>query len=214
MKLRLIVPVLAALSLAACNNAPPPATPPRTAIGQAVEAAIGEARKEMTTENLTLESGRGIPVGGGDQPAAEIDPQGEFLIEGKPVKIDDAQRALLLKYRKGMHGIAETGMAIGIQGADLAGQAVKEAIGGLLEGKPEQIGQKIEAGAKKLEADAKRICAQLPALLATQDKLAAALPEFKPYARLTQADVDDCLKENGATARAPDMRTRVREGIR
>ena len=32
-------------------------------------------------------------------------------------------------------------------------------------------------------------------MMASQQKLAAALPEFKPYATMDQSDVDDCWQE-------------------
>ena len=35
----------------------------------------------------------------------------------------------------------------------------------------------------------------LPALLSSQQALAASLPAFKPYARMTQSDIDDCGKD-------------------
>ena len=41
----------------------------------------------------------------------------------------------------------------------------------------------------------KTLCTRLPPLLATQNQLAASLPEFKPYASMTQTDIDDCGKE-------------------
>ena len=44
------------------------------------------------------------------------------------------------------------------------------------------------------------LCKQLPSMLTTQQQLAASLPEFKPYATMTQHDIDDCgkdLKEKG-----------------
>ena len=39
-----------------------------------------------------------------------------------------------------------------------------------------------------------KLCKQLPGMLASQQALAASLPAFKPYARMTQADIDDCGK--------------------
>jgi hypothetical protein len=33
--------------------------------------------------------------------------------------------------------------------------------------------------------------------MAGQQALAAAVPEFKPYARMTQADIEDCGKDVG-----------------
>ena len=88
MKARLLVPTLLVTALlAACNNAPsPPAPPtapeaPKTMIGQAVGKAINKARAELATSNLTLGREGGISINGsrigeGNQPKAEITPQG------------------------------------------------------------------------------------------------------------------------------------------
>jgi hypothetical protein len=54
---------------------------------------------------------------------------------------------------------------------------------------------RIEAKAEELKQEAKVICTRLPALLDAQHKLAASVPEFKPYARMTQEDVDDCADD-------------------
>jgi hypothetical protein len=35
----------------------------------------------------------------------------------------------------------------------------------------------------------------MPAMLASQQALAASLPAFKPYATMDQSDVDDCGKD-------------------
>ena len=40
-----------------------------------------------------------------------------------------------------------------------------------------------------------KLCALLPAMRDSQDRLAASLPEFRPYANLDQSDIDDCAKE-------------------
>lgn len=221
---------LSTLSLTACGNAPsPPAPPsppdpPQTILGQAVGKAMDKARAEMASGNLTLGRGGGISINGsrigeGDQPKAEITPQGDFLVEGRAIAVNDRQRALLLEYRKQVLGIAEAGMSMGTKGADLAGNAIKEAIGGILSGESQQIEQRIEAKAKKLETEAKEICTQLDPLLATQAKLAAGLPEFKPYATLTQSDVDDCRKHDGAAVIAgggtrSELQADIRDGIR
>lgn len=229
MKARLLVPTLLVTALlAACNNAPsppaPPAAPdaPQTMMGKAVGKAIDQAREELATSNLTLGREGGISINGsrigeGNQPKAEITPQGDFLIEGKSVTINDDQRALLLDYRREVHAVAETGMAMGVKGADLAGTAIKEAIGGIFNGDGQQIEQRIEAEAKKLEVEAKQLCTQLTPLLATQTKLAASLAEFQPYATLTQTDVDDCGKHDGASVISGDgkqVQTEIRDNIR
>ena len=137
--------------------------------------------------------------GNGTLPKAEITPQGDLLIEGKAVTITAAQRAELLAYRGQILGIAEAGMAIGAQGANIAGHAVSGAIGAIFGGKDgeKEFEKKMEAEAAKIEAEAMKLCTRLPALMAGQQALAASLPEFKPYARMTQADVDDCGKDVG-----------------
>ena len=48
----------------------------------------------------------------------------------------------------------------------------------------------------KIEAQAKALYGQLPLLMASQEKLAASLPEFKPYASMTAEDIDDCHSES------------------
>ena len=96
-------------------------------------------------------------------------------------------------------GIAEAGMAIGAQGANIAGHALSGAVGAIFGGKDgeQEFEKKIEAEAAKIEAEAMKICTRLPGLMAGQQALAAALPEFKPYARMTQEDIDDCGKDIG-----------------
>lgn len=162
------------------------------------------ARKELREKNLVLNNGVHINVNGheverpGDNlPKAEITPQGDLLIAGKPVTINADQRQQLLTYRNQIIGIAEAGMAIGAQGADIAGKALQgvgEAIFGGEQGQ-KNYEARMEAEGKKIEAQAKTLCTRLPPLLATQNQLAASLPEFKPYASMTQTDIDDCGKE-------------------
>lgn len=201
--------------LGACQPSPSPAPPasssnnaatgdaPQTVIGRSVEKAIVEAREELRRENISISDGVHINVNGheskrGDNlPKAEITPQGDLLIEGKQVAVDAAQRKLLLDYRNHIIAVAEAGMAIGVKGADLAGKAISETIGGLISGDTDGIEKKIEAEASKIEADAMKLCAQLPPMLATQQQLAASLPAFKPYATMTEEDIDDCGKDVG-----------------
>lgn len=210
--------LLLALSLpllGACQPSPPPEPPaspappagstatsaPQTALGRTVEKAINEAREELRTENISIGDGVHIKVNGREVrrtdnlPKAEITPQGDLLVEDKPVTVSAEQRAMLLDYRNHVIAIAEAGMAIGVKGADLAGKAISETIGGLIAGDTSQIEQRIEAEAGKLEADVLQLCAQLPPMLATQQELAATLPEFAPYATMTQDDIDDCADE-------------------
>lgn len=241
MKLRILAPaLLAAGMLAACNNAPPPPPAPnapdapgapQTALGRTVEKAMAEARQKLASENISLNrKDGGMHIGrhgvGSDDPnlpRAEITPQGDFLLDGKTIAIDDAQRKLLLDYRGHVIEIASIGMSLGTKGADLGMRAAGEAMKGIFTGNTEQIGKNIEAEAEKLKAEAQGICRQLTPLLAAQDALAASLPEFKPYARMEQSDIDDCMKDGGTgvftgnagrDASRAQVRSDIRDGIR
>ena len=196
---------LLALGLSACGQKPAPATDgavaatgdtaaATTKLGQKVREATNKAREEMATSNIRVSEGSST------LPKAEITPQGDLLIGGKQVTIDDKQRALLLQHRANVMALALAGMEIGVQGADLGMRAASEAIKGIFSGNTDQIEQRVNAEAKKLEERATQICDQLPALLATQQQLAAAIPEFKPYATMDQSDIDEC-RDNKVTLR-------------
>lgn len=235
-------------ALAAChrNDAQAPrdadtaASEPQTILGKSVDKALRKARQELETGNLSLNDGVDVQIGehgrrfriGGDKqdtPAA-ITPQGGFLVEGKPIEVTPAQRELLLAYRKDVIRVAEAGMTVGVKGADLAGKAVMETLNGLMQGDTGQVEKRMEAEGRKLEVEAMKICDLLPAMLASQRKLAASLPAFEPYAKMTQDDVDECGREvrksmagkPGAAvfsdadreAMRHDIREAVRDGVR
>lgn len=233
---RLLAVSLTSALLAACNISAPtppatdaaagPATGPQTALGRTVEKAMEEARKELATENITLNTGFSIGAQShrgslGNLPKAEISPAGDLLIEGKPVVVDASQRALLLTYRGQVVSLAETGMALGVQGADMGVQAAGAAIAGILSGNPDKIGARVEAQESKIKAEAMKLCNGLPPMLVTQAELAKSVPEFAPYAKLTQADIDDCMSKDGDASRAEirdeirrEIRDEIRQGVR
>lgn len=224
--------------LAACNQSTPPAPPaasapvagatqPETFLGRTVEGVMRNARHKLETGNLDLNHGVDIKLGsqgqdfriGGDAASsrAEITPQGDFLVDGKSVATTPEQRRLLQDYRQQVITIAEIGMTLGVQGADLAGKAMSEAISGALHGDSEAAGKRIEAQGALLEANAKQICRQLPGMRESQQRLAASLPQFKPYATMTQENVDDCMKGHGVAvtdAGKAQTRNEIRDEIR
>ena len=186
----LFAALLSASMLSACSDKPSSGTDPgepTTMLGKAVKGATDQARKELVSAN--------IQVSKDQQSKAEITPEGDLLVDGKRITPTAEQRKLLLEYRGHIVGLAEAGIDIGLQGADLAGKAVGEALKGVLTGNTDQIEQKIEAEAEGIEKAAVQLCKLLPAMKVTHDKLAAAMPEFKPYATMDQSDVDDCGKD-------------------
>jgi len=143
-----------------------------------------EASGALWGQNLTLNAT--------GQPKAEISAKGDFIVGGKKVDVNDAQRALLVAYHRQLGGIADAGIETGKEGAKLAGKAVGAAVKGIFSGNPDQIDKEIEAEAKKVEAEAMKICDLLPGLYKAQQELAAALPAFQPYASMDEGDVEDC----------------------
>lgn len=156
-----------------------------TELQKEMRQASEEVRDALATENIDISDHD-------DGTTAEVTPQGDLLIDGSKVEIDAAQRALLLEYRSHIAYMAGTGAAIGMQGASLATDAVGKAFASIFSGDTEQMEREIEAEAEKLAQQALKLCERLPAMLRTQQQLAAALPEFRPYADMTQDDIDDC----------------------
>ena len=215
----LTLALLASASLSACSQpattpAPAPGAAPsartgqpanRGFIGEQVDHAFATASRELRAKNLELNDGVHINVNGhrvsspgGGLPKAAITPQGDLLIDGKPVSINAVQRQQLLDYRNRIIGIAEAGMAIGAQGVGIASTALQGVGAAIFGGEKGQkdYEARMEAEGKKIEAQAKLLCTRLPPLLATQNALAASLPAFKPYATMTQSDIDDCGKDD------------------
>ncbi|WP_374248196.1 hypothetical protein [Thermomonas sp.] len=210
-KTHILFALLACLPLAACSHpTPPPATQAgdtadKGLIARHVDRALDEARKELHANNLSLNGHISIHVNDNGKhaeapeshlPKAEISPQGDLLVEGKPVAVTAAQRQQLLGYRNQVIAIAEAGMDIGAQGAGIAGTALQGVAGAIFGGDKGQkdFEAKMEAEGKKIEAQAMQLCKRLPPLLASQQSLAASLPAFKPYATMTREDIDDCGK--------------------
>ncbi len=167
-------------------------------LGDAIADAMDEARQKLRTANIDISSGHvGFSTGHtSGRNRAEITPQGDLLIDGKAVAITPQQRTMLLQYRAQVIDIAEQGMQIGTQGVDLASHAVSTALGAAFSGKPpQQIHQQLENEAAGIRQSAAKLCGQLPALMESQQKLAASLPAFRPYATMTQDDIDRCRRD-------------------
>jgi DNA-directed RNA polymerase subunit K/omega len=194
----LFAAVLGGVSLlAACGANPAPGSAPATAkkqeptvISSTIQKAIVEAREEIAEGNITVSKDEHA---GGTK--AEITPKGDLLIDGRAVAVTAAQRALLLEYRGHVVEVATAGMNIGMESADLATRAVTESLKGVFTGNTDDVEKRVEAEADKVRIAAQQLCTHLPGMLASQQKLAAALPEFKPYATMEADDVDDCWKE-------------------
>ncbi len=169
-----------------------------TAISGEIRKGIEEAKQELASKNIDVNS---VHINNNrhdddSRPKAQITPQGDFLIANKKVSATPEQHALLSDYRRQIVGIAGAGMDIGARGADLGLNAAKQALLGGFTGKSDkEIEAAIKPQTDKIQSAALELCKRLPALLSSQQKLAAAMPEFRPYATMQQEDVEDCGKD-------------------
>ena len=148
---------------------------------------LDAASHKLATENTTLTSHDR------NAPEAVITPQGDFLIDGKRVAITPQQRNEMLAYRTQTIEIAQQGIAIGHEGVEAGRRAVVPMVFAALFGASDDA---IDASMNKRLAGVRdataRLCDRLPALMATQQRLAADLPAFEPYATLTPKKIDEC----------------------
>lgn len=177
--------------LSACSGGQPStSSAPASSVSllqSVVDHALDRADQEVRTGNITVS--HNDPT----LPKAEITPQGDFLVGGKAVALTPAQRAAVLEYRSKMIDVATAGIAVGKQGANIGMQAAGDAIAAALSGKSDaDIKASVQAKTQGIRDAAVKLCNRLPAMMTEQQKLATALPAFKPYATMTDKDISDC----------------------
>lgn len=151
-----------------------------------VDDALDEAGRRVADGDLTLQADDGA--------RAILTVDGDLLVDGEPVEVSNAQRRLLLAYRGELVAVTSHGLAIGRRGAALGASAAREAVADAFSGRGDAVGDRIKVQAAELKQEALLICDRLQDLKRAQDDLAASLPEFRPYAKLDQTDVDDCRR--------------------
>lgn len=167
---------------------------------------LTKARHELDTGNLRLDNGFKFGThdsstskrAKADLARAEITPQGDLLIDGKRQAIDASQRRQLLAYRRQVITVAKAGIDIGQRSADAALEAVGSGswVGLLVGAMTGSLERRIERVVKQeIEPGVRRICLQLPAMMDSQQRLSATLPQFRPYATLEADDVANCERD-------------------
>ena len=124
---------------------------------------------------------------------AVISADGTLDIDGKRVAVDASQKQLLSAYHGDAMKVREHGIAAGMAGAKTGIDAVGSSISGLFKDKSkEEIESDVKASTGDVIAAAAKICHDMARIQSTQDALAAQLPAFRPFARLTGNDVSEC----------------------
>ncbi|MEM8489413.1 MAG: hypothetical protein AAF756_01195 [Pseudomonadota bacterium] len=156
----------------------------RDAVEEAMEEVAADAREKLYEEPISF-SPKGVDG------TAELMPNGDLLIDGKPVPLDDTQQEAALAYREKFLALADAGILVGQQGAALGGEAAALALSAVFGGEDaEEAERKIEAEAKKIEKAAQALCRNARALEVEQERFAEIVPEFAPYAKEIDIDVD------------------------
>jgi hypothetical protein len=171
-----------------------------------LRAEMTRARAELQQEDLSL--GNSLDIGqraqarrAGSEPLPEayIRANGELVIDGKTVATTALQRQQLLAYRQQVLGVAVAGIEVGEKAALAALQATDVSLFRLIAGAMTgSLERRIERTVtEQLQPKVTQICQRLPGVLASQQVLAASIPQFQPYASLEQADVEACSSELG-----------------
>ncbi|UWX04563.1 hypothetical protein H1235_07295 [Pseudoxanthomonas sp. NC8] len=165
---------------------------------------LAAARIELETSNLEVGDGLHFGKSGNSRakdhaalPKAEITPRGDFLVDSKAVPTSPQQRRELLAYRGQVIEIAKAGIDIGERSALMALDMVDRGLFSLMvSAMTGGLERRMEKTVKDaMEPGVARICQRLPALHASQQRLAASLPQFRPYATPEADDVADCEDE-------------------
>lgn len=166
---------------------------------QEVRADLAKARAELETENLEVGDNLHFGTSGSHRPAkglpkAEISRSGDFLIDGKAQTLDAAQRRELLAYRGLVIDIARTGIDLGERSAQAALDSVDRGMFSLLVGAVTgSLERRMERQAREtIQPLALQLCRRLPEVRASQQRLAASVPQFQPYATLEAQDAENC----------------------
>jgi Protein of unknown function (DUF2884) len=153
------------------------------------------ASTDVISNNITMHDGV-ITIKVSGAPTATVDQQGQLVVDGKAVAVNDAQHALLQRYNGTALKMHDDAIATGKAGAETATKALG-AVAGKLTGadSAEETRQKAEAAAKDVQQAAAKICDDLADMKSAQDELANQLEAFKPYGQaLSDRNVEGCRK--------------------
>ncbi len=184
MRMHLLPALLATALLAGCNSSGDHLT---LVDGSNTSIENGAIRVEGSQIVLHPEHGASATIGS----------SGDFAVDGKPVQITPAQRALLLQYYAGAAAVREHGEASGKAGAAIAGEALKGAASSITGGDGQSTEARVKAQTDQVKQAAMKICDELEQIRNAQGQLVTQLDAFQPYGQLITANsVSECRKVN------------------
>jgi hypothetical protein len=159
-----------------------------------VPAVAGHISIDLGHHDLDVD-GDEVVITSDDDREARVTRQGELLVEGRRVRLDETAQRDLIRYNVTMRWLEERAVEIGIQGAGLAFSALGEALAAVATGDGERAERRIEAKAERIEDEARALCVELRQLERIQNRVADRVPAFRPFA-VIELDEDDCQVED------------------
>ena len=160
-----------------------------TVVAAPASAANIHISLETPGENITIDDDDVVIEV--DAEEARISRDGDLTIDGKRQRVSARDRDDLIRYNATMHWLEDRAVDIGLQGAGLAVVAIGEAVAAALTGEEDGVERRVEVRAERLKDDVRELCAEMRRLEGVQDRLAARLRSFRPFA-VMEMDADDC----------------------
>lgn len=148
--------------------------------------------------------GNDVIVDADGRKPARIAPDGSLTIGDQPVALTPAGRTALAGFHDRTLGFVDHAKRLGKGSARFALHTVGSVLRGLLHGDVEQKADEAQRGADRIKQRAAELCAELGAMRSAQQDAAGAVPEFVPYAVISQSDVDDCNVEGRPEPGSPE----------
>jgi hypothetical protein len=130
--------------------------------------------------HITFDSS-GMVVHAIGKPDAHIGSNGSLAIDGRPIDVTPAQRALLQRYYVEARGMMQSGEEVGKQGAAMAMHGIDAAIDSIFHHGSSSAEKRLDTQSNRIDAAASQLCSDVAAIGVTQSAIATQIPAFKPY---------------------------------
>lgn len=186
-----ILPIVSLLfGLACLTDAALAAADVRTAAYAGIESA-GARTAVLGDRTVVMRDGE-VVITATDGSQARITPTGNLLIRGGNVSVTSSQRALLQQYSAGIRDIQQRGLNIGESAVGMVGNMLSTLVASALNGGEQDLDARMRAKAEPLKEQARALCKDVQLQQQLQDRIAAELPAFRPYAVIDTRSEHDC----------------------
>ncbi len=190
-------------------------TPPAPPTPPASPTPPSNSSKTSKSYNFNIDSGNWsvrhgsvlIPLDDDDDKEAAVSSDGSLHIGEKSIDISSAGREALVRYHQNALKVENEGVGLGLAGVDIALGAVGNALHGVFGGDTDKSDKDLEHRGDAMNVRVKRLCGYLGDMRKAQQEAVEAIPEFKPYAVVTEKDVLDCGVDKKKAKGSVDSKT-------